>query len=131
MTDGAVSPSRAASKSYRDLVAWQQAMDFVVAIYQEIERWPSHERYGLTQQLRRCAVSVASNIAEGQGRRSNREFSQFLRIALGSLQEAETQILIAARLGFCSNGTEESLLRQSASIGRLVQGLRRSIAATE
>jgi four helix bundle protein len=115
------------SRNVRDLIAWQQAMEFVVAVYQETERWPPHERFGLVQQLRRCSVSVPSNIAEGQGRKSDREFSQFLRIAHGSLQEAETQIILANRLGFCSSETEAALLGQCASIGRLIQGLRRSL----
>jgi len=104
-------------------------MDFVVAIYRETARWPSEERFGLVQQIRRSSISIPSNIAEGQGRRNDREFSHFLRIAHGSLQEAETQILIGRRLGYCSQETEMALLIQSRSIGKLIQGLRRSIQA--
>ena len=84
--------------SYRDLIAWQKAMDLVTAIYRATAGFPRDEIYGLTSQLRRAAVSTPSNIAEGQGRQSTREFIHFLSIAYGSLNEAQTQILIAERL---------------------------------
>ncbi len=84
-------------KSYRDLVAWQKAMDFVTVIYRVSGSFPQHELYGLTSQLRRAAVSVPSNIAEGQGRHGVAEFRHFLRQATGSLMESETQIMIAER----------------------------------
>jgi four helix bundle protein len=103
-------------------------MDLVVAIYLETDTWPSSEKFGLVQQLRRSAVSVPSNIAEGQGRRNDREFSHFLRIAHGSLREAETQISIGQRLGYSSTSTEERLLARCAESGRLIQGLIRAIS---
>ena len=118
-------------ESYRDLIAWQKAMDLVVAIYRETDAWPQHEKFGLVQQLRRCAVSVPSNIAEGQGRRNDREFAHFLRVAHGSLREAETQITLGQRLGYCSIDTEERLLDRAAEIGRLLQGLIRAITARQ
>ncbi|HEX4148238.1 MAG TPA: four helix bundle protein, partial [Pirellulales bacterium] len=77
-------------RNYRDLIAWQKAMDLVVMVYQLTREFPTEERYGLSQQLQRAAVSVASNIAEGQGRESIREFANFLSIAHGSLREVET-----------------------------------------
>ena len=83
------------NKSYRDLVAWQKAMDLVTAIYQITTSFPKEELYGLTSQLRRAAISVPSNIAEGQGRRGVAEFRHFLRQASGSLMELETQMMIA------------------------------------
>lgn len=118
-------------ESYRDLIVWQKAMDLVVAVYRETDTWPSSEKFGLVQQLRRCAVSVPSNIAEGQGRRSDKEFNQFLRIAHGSLREAETQITLGQMIGYCSVDTEKCLLERTAEVGRLLQGLIRSVAARQ
>ncbi len=118
-------------ESYRDLIAWQRAMDFVVAAYQETERWPTAEKFGLVHQLRRAVVSVPSNIAEGQGRRNDKEFARFLRIAHGSLREAETQITIGRRLGYCTEDTEANLLRQAGELGRLLQGLIRRVGASD
>lgn len=115
-------------KSYRDLLVWQRGMDFVVAVYCETERWPQAERFGLIAQLRRCSVSIPSNIAEGQGRRNDREFAHFLRIAHGSLMEAETQIAIGQRLGYCSVETETNLLKQAGELGRMIQGLGKTVA---
>jgi four helix bundle protein len=90
------------NKSYRDLVAWQEAMNLVTAVYQISACFPKQEIYGLTSQLRRAAVSVPSNIAEGQGRRGTAEFRHFLRQASGSLMELETQMMIAERLHYVS-----------------------------
>lgn len=118
-------------ESYRDLIVWQKAMDLVVAIYRETDGWPPSEKYGLTQQLRRCVVSVPSNIAEGQGRRSDREFAQFLRIAHGSLREAETQIMLGQRIGYCSIESESRYLERTAELGRLIQGLIRTVVARQ
>jgi four helix bundle protein len=106
-------------------------MDLVVAIYRETDAWPPQEKFGLVQQLRRCAVSVPSNIAEGQGRRSDREFVHFLRIAHGSLREAETQVTLGQRLGYCSIETEERLIDGTSEIGRMLQGLIRTITARQ
>src|SRR5438046_1772110 len=85
---------------YRELIAWQRAMDLVQAVYSVTRRFPADELYGLTNQLRRAAVSVPSNIAEGQGRGVGGEFAHHLRIANASRQEVETQILIAQRLSY-------------------------------
>ena len=81
------------SRSYRDLEVWKLAISFVKCIYQATEKFPAHENYGLTHQLRKAAVSVPSNVAEGQFRNSPREFKQFLSIALGSAAEIETQLI--------------------------------------
>lgn len=129
MSSGETLP-RTRIRSYRDLLVWQRAMDFVESVYRETEGWPATERFGLINQLRRCSVSVPSNIAEGQGRRSDREFVRFLLVAYGSLQEAETQISIAARLGYCSIESETRLLQAAAELGRLLHGLVRSISHT-
>jgi four helix bundle protein len=86
------------SRSYRDLRVWQEAIDFVKDIYLITAQFPASEVYGLTNQIRRAAVSIPSNIAEGQGRHSIKEFRQFLGIALGSIAELETQLIISAQV---------------------------------
>src|SRR6201996_9353970 len=87
------------AKSYRELLVWQKAIELTVLIYQMSKTFPREEVYGLTSQLRRCAVSIPSNIAEGQGRLNTREFMQFLGIARGSNCELQTQLEVARRLG--------------------------------
>ncbi|MFT3726450.1 MAG: four helix bundle protein [Terricaulis sp.] len=86
-------------RSYRDLVAWQRAMDLAASVYALTKHWPREELYGMTSQTRRAAVSVAANIAEGYGRDNLGSYLQFLRIAQGSLKELETHLLIAKRVG--------------------------------
>ena len=112
---------------YRDLVAWQRGMDFVEAIYRLTQKFPREELYGLTNQLRRAAVSVPCNIAEGQGRGVGREFAHHLRIANGSRQEAETQLLLAVRLGYVTEAEAAPALGLADECGRLISGLRRSV----
>jgi four helix bundle protein len=102
-------------------------MDLVVTIYDVSRHWPSEERFGLTQQARRAAVSIPSNIAEGQGRRSDTEFARFLTIALGSLPELETQMEIAFRLQFIGKDDIDEFSLRSAEIGRLIHGLIRTL----
>lgn len=89
--------------SYRDLDLYKKSMDFVVRVYKATESFPKHELFGICSQLRRCAVSIPSNIAEGSGRNNRKEFIQFLFIANGSLSELETQLEIASRLGYIEN----------------------------
>jgi four helix bundle protein len=112
---------------YRDLIAWQKAMDLVEAVYRLTRNFPTEELYGLTNQVRRAAVSVPSNIAEGQGRGAGREFAHHLRIALGSLQEAETQILLAERLAYLTPNVIDGFLDLSAEVGRVTRGLLHSL----
>ena len=114
-------------RSYRDLVAWQKAMKFVTAIYEVTQRFPSEERYGLTNQLRRASVSVPSNIAEGQARFSQKEFHHFLSMARGSLVEIETQLLIARNLKYLQPAKAEDLLATADELGRILNGLISSI----
>jgi four helix bundle protein len=94
------------NKSHRDLVDWQQAMDLVTAIYRLTASFPKEELYGLTSQLRGAAVSIPSNIAEGQGRRGAAEFRHFLSQASGSLMELETQLMIAERLCYVTQSQQ-------------------------
>jgi four helix bundle protein len=117
------------SGSYRDLTAWQKAMDLVEQVYLGSRNWPKEEAYGLTSQVRRAAISVPSNIAEGQGRDSTKEFLHHLSMARGSILELETQILVAERLGYVDTPLSQDLLRRSAEVSRLVSGLMRSMKA--
>lgn len=103
-------------------------MDLVVEIYRATACFPREELYGLTNQLRRAAVSVPSNIAEGQGRGAGNEFTHHLRIAQGSLQEVETQILLAERLQYLESSRVSNLLEMAAEVGRLNRGLHKSLA---
>lgn len=96
--------------SYRDLSVWRQSLDWAEAIYEATAHWPRDERFRLISQVRRAAVSIASNIAEGSARRSTGEFIQFLGIAKGSLAEAETQLLLAERLSYLSRADARALL---------------------
>jgi four helix bundle protein len=110
-------------RSYRDLVAWQKAMELVTDIYRSTQAFPDSERFGLTAQLRRAAVSVPSNVAEGQGRISTGEFKQFLGHARGSLLEVEMQIVIAANLGYFTHDQSGNLLKRTIAVGRILNGL--------
>ena len=111
-------------RTHRGLIAWQEAMNLAEVIYQQTEDFPKREIYGLASQIRRAAVSVPSNIAEGAGRNSSREFFQYLGIATGSLAELETQVELAMRLGYVPSGS--STLIQVRRVGRLVNALRNS-----
>lgn len=115
-------------KSFRDLIAWQKSVDLVVEVYQATQCYPVEERYGLTSQTRRSAVSVPSNIAEGQARNSTREFLNFLSIATGSLAELETQLVLGNRLGFLTGERYEKLLAQLNEVGRIMYGLSSSLS---
>ncbi|MFO0889272.1 MAG: four helix bundle protein [Isosphaeraceae bacterium] len=115
-------------RQYQDLIVWQKAMDLVARVYEVSESFPRREMFGLTNQLRRAAVSVPSNIAEGQGRHSTRDFLRHLSIARGSLQEVETQILIAARLNYLTETAIAELLERTAEASRLMSGLSTSLS---
>jgi four helix bundle protein len=116
-----------AGQSYRDLIAWQRAMDLVASIYAASRGWPESERFGLVNQVRRAVVSVPSNIAEGQRRGSAGDFARFVAMARGSLAETETQLMIARRLGYQDEATIATLLHEADEVGRLVGGLLRSL----
>ena len=108
-------------KSYRELIVWQKAMDLVVEVYKKTKGFPTEEL--LRSQLRRAVVSVPSNIAEGQGRNSTKEFLHHLSIAYGSLCEVGTQILIAHRLGYLERRDIAELDELTSEVGRLINGL--------
>jgi len=115
------------STSYRDLRVWQQAMDLTVQVYELTEKFPKHETYGLMSQLRRAAVSVPSNIAEGKGRNTDRDFVHFLYQARGSLLEVETQIQLSQRLGYLNEQQAALLLKSCAVVGSSLTGLINSL----
>ncbi len=114
--------------SYKDLIAWQKAMELVAMISDATEAFPSHEQFGLVSQLRRAAVSVPSNIAEGRDHYSNRDFVRFLRHARGSLAEIETQLLIAEQRKYLPNSTVTKLTRHVDELRRILSGLIKSLA---
>ncbi|MCJ7764630.1 MAG: four helix bundle protein [Thiovulaceae bacterium] len=105
---------------HKRLDVWQVSIEFVTDIYQLVRQFPHEEKYGLSDQLRRASVSIPSNIAEGAARQSNKEFLQFLYIALGSCAEVETQLVIARNLNFSDT---QSLIEKNDRIKRMIQGL--------
>ena len=111
------------SASLKDLRVWQEAMRFAIDVYRSTAQFPKHELYELSQQLCRAAVSVPSNIAEGKGHRSDREFGKFLLHARGSLLEAQTQLMIAKELQYLPVEEAERLLASSDTIGRSLNSL--------
>ncbi|MDB5905351.1 MAG: hypothetical protein JWM26_4229 [Betaproteobacteria bacterium] len=113
-------------RKHHDLLAWQEAISLVKLVYQTSKAFPRAELYGLTSQMRRAAVSVPANIAEGAGRTSKKEFLQYLSIARGSLTELETYVVLAKELAFCSDAQEleSSIDRVLALIGGLINSER-------
>ena len=114
-------------KSYKDLRVWQDSMDLAEAIYKATDRFPDRERYGLTNQLRRAAVSVASNIAEGHVRTTG-DYIRHLGIARGSIAEVETQLLVSKRLGYLSESDAEALLNPCDRVCRMLGRLRTKLS---
>ena len=113
--------------AYRDLIAWRKATDLALDIYRATQKFPKDEIYGLTSQMRRAAVSVASNIAEGKGRYSLKEFAQFLYRARGSLLELETQLFIAEELHYLEPLVFRRIGDRTKELGRILNGLTRSV----
>ncbi|AQX85498.1 four helix bundle protein [Elizabethkingia miricola] len=113
-------------KSHKDLKVWQESMDLVTDIYELVQNFPAEEKYNLTSQIKRSAVSIPSNIAEGAGRKSNLEFIQFLNIASGSLSELETQLEIALRLKFITEN--EELFKKIIFIRIMITNLKKSLS---
>jgi four helix bundle protein len=117
-------------KSHKDLTLWKESMNLVEDIYSISKNFPKEEMYGLTSQMRRCAVSVPSNIAEGAGRKGEKEFARFLYIALGSLSELETQFEISIRLNYVPSEIQtEPIFDKIIYIRRMLSKLIKSITA--
>jgi four helix bundle protein len=110
-------------KTYRDLLVWQKAISFVSKVYRFVKVFPSEELYGLTSQIKRSSVSIPSNIAEGYGRKSKRDYLRFLQIAMGSLFEIQTQLEISKNLEFISEGHFNELYENSREIERMLSSL--------
>jgi four helix bundle protein len=115
------------AQHYKDLIAWQKAMDLVSVLYDATDDFPKRETYSLTDQMRRAAVSIPSNIAEGQAHFSRREFRHFLRHSCGSLAELETQVLIAQRRNYLTESQTTELLKRTHEVGRILSGLLNSL----
>ena len=114
-------------RPHEKLEVWKKAVDFVVTVYQETESFPNHEKFGLTSQIRRAAVSIPANIAEGAARQSDKEFAYFLSNAQGSSSELETEVLIAHRLDYLSESVYLEMRASLDSIGRMIVGLSRHV----
>lgn len=124
---GHVMDNTASIESYRDLKVWQRGVDLTERIYAATQPFPVEERFGLVAQLRRAAVSIPSNIAEGWGRMSTGDFIRFLSIARGSLTEVETQVIVAHRLGFIDDQTRRQVLKETTVESKMLRALIRSL----
>ena len=114
-------------KTHKDLIVWNKSMELVVEIYKLSAKFPEEEKFGLTSQMRRAAVSVPSNIAEGAARNSTKEYIRFLYIALGSLSELETQVLISNRLMYINDLLEETISEIRKMLLSLIKSLKNKI----
>jgi four helix bundle protein len=117
-------------RRYEELIVWQRAMDLVDRVYEVSKAFPKEEIYGLTSQVRKAVVSIPSNVAEGQGRRTTADFLRHLSIAYGSLLEVETQVLIAQRLHYLGEAQCDKVFVLSSEVGRLLNGLMSSLSRT-
>jgi four helix bundle protein len=113
--------------SYRDLIVWQEGIQLAKSVYRVTEGFPKHEIYGLVSQIRRCCVSVPSNIAEGHARASTAEYLRFISIAMGSLAELETQLILAGELGYLQDVNVSAILEQADILGKRLRSLSHSL----
>jgi len=116
-------------QSHRDLIVWNKAMDLTVKVYEVTSKFPASERWRLIDQLCRAAASVPGNIAEGQGRSSSKEFAQFLAIARGSLNETETYLMLAVRLGYLEAAQAEPVLALVTEVSKMLRSLRSRVVS--
>jgi len=114
-------------KSHKNLEVWGRSVDFVTNIYKATAGYPKHEIYGLASQIRRAAVSIASNISEGAARQSHKEFIQFLYIALGSASEVDVQLLVSRNLEYISDDQYLEMSREREEISKMLFGLIRNV----
>ncbi len=115
-------------QSYKDLIAWQKAMELVEAVYRLTAGYPGDERFGLISQTRRAAISIPSNIAEGYGRQTRANYTQFLRVSRGSANEVETQLLLAIRLGYVSTDQTRAVMNLTLEVQRILSALISSLS---
>lgn len=114
-------------RDFKDLIVWQKSMDLVVEIYDLTKKLPDVERYSLTDQIRRSAVSIPSNIAEGQGRNTAKDFNRFLAIAKGSKSELETQLLLCVKIKYLKSEDIETAISLIHEIGKMINSLQKSL----
>jgi len=117
------------TRSYKDLIVWQKGIKLAKLVYQLTKNFPSEEKFGLIAQMRRGAVSIPSNIAEGQARHTTGEFIQFISHAEGSLAELDTQLILSIELKFCSSAAADAAFALISEIRRMLNGLRRRLPA--
>ncbi len=117
------------TRSYKDLVVWQKGIALAKLVYQLTKNFPSEEKFGLVAQMRRAAVSIPSNIAEGQARHTTGEFIQFISHAEGSVAELDTQLILSIELKFCRDVGAEAAFELIAELRRMLNALRRKLAA--
>ena len=115
-------------KSYRDLDVWQKGVALTNSIYLATGSFPAEEKFGLVNQMRRAAASNPSNVAEGHARSTTAEYQRFISIAMGSVPELETQVIISEELGFLADSARNDLLKQLDGIGRMLRGLRQALS---
>ena len=113
---------------FKDLIVWQKAMDLCVDIYLLTDLFPTHEKFGLISQIKRCVVSISSNIAEGAGRNSKNEFKHFLSVSLGSSFELETQLILANRINYFNNKKLDEVLAKLDEVQKMITGLQKSLS---
>jgi four helix bundle protein len=118
-------------KTHHDLDVWKKAISLVTDIYKVTEAFPKTEQYGLTNQIRRSAVSIPSNIAEGAARASSKGFSQFLSIALGSVSELETQLIVSNNLNYIAKDYYEGMMDQIVTIRKMIIGLKKTLSSNQ
>ena len=116
-----------AIESYRDLEVWKRGMEIAKLVYRLTKHFPNDELYGMTSQLRRAAVSIPSNLAEGWGRRGNKEFQHFIRVARGSLKELETQLILSGEVELTTSDKVQPILERTEILGRQLVALSRSL----
>lgn len=114
-------------KDFKDLIVWQKAMDLVQEVYRLVKKLPKEELFALSDQIRRSAISIPSNIAEGQGRNSTKEFIQFLSIAKGSKSELETQLLLSVKINYLNESDIETSINLINEIGKMINVLQKSL----
>ena len=113
--------------THKDLEVWQKSIILVTKIYTETKQYPEDEKFGLTSQIRRCAVSIPSNVAEGAARNTQKDFTRFLHISLGSAAELQTQLLISLNLNYLDKNKYEQLLAEAETISKMLSGLIKSV----
>ena len=119
------------AKSYKDLLVWQKGIALVKKVYQLTQTFPDAEKFGLTSQMRRAAVSIPSNIAEGQARHTRREFIQFLSHSEGSVAELETQVILCVELGYCALADTQEISSLTTELSKMLDSLRRELEVNQ